>query len=452
MNRFRLFDKQKWMDNIGLKIMALVIAVFLWMIVVNVDNPIKRQTYTDIPVTIVNDDVITQEGNVYQVVGNQTVSVVVSAKRKTLQSINKNAIVATADIKEMDVDTGLVPIKVSISGYSSDEYERAEAVPRNLQIKTEKTGKKVLSLVVVSSDQPRDGYVTGTMTVNPEKITITGAASRIEQVERAVAQINVSGLSKDKDIDAKLVLYDADGNTLDQSQISNNVGEDGITVHVEILKVKSVPVVFETSGDPAEGYRFTRCISEPETIQICGREANLEQVREIIVPGTELDIEGASDNVEKTIDITPYLPENIRLVDDNSKNILVTAVVEENGTRTIQLLVSSIKINNLKDQLQVVYEPDAEIEIQFSGDEDQLEKLDITNSVSVDMKDITGPGEYDVPVFVDLPQGIRVVTNTKLHLTIKIKEEPPVTDDDSTSENSGGNDDTGNNSRTDIRN
>lgn len=52
--------KYKLTTNLSLKIVAFVFAAFLWLIVANVDNPVVRNTYANIPVTIVNEDVITQ--------------------------------------------------------------------------------------------------------------------------------------------------------------------------------------------------------------------------------------------------------------------------------------------------------------------------------------------------------------------------------------------------------
>ena len=95
--------------------------------------------------------------------------------------------------------------------------------------------------------------MTGEMKVNPEKITITGAESKISQIKKAEAKINVDGLSKDTEVEAELVLYDAAENVISQSQLSNNLGSEGITVDVEVLQKKSVPVQFSVSGEPAEG-------------------------------------------------------------------------------------------------------------------------------------------------------------------------------------------------------
>ena len=48
--------KYKFTDNLGLKIIAVIFAAFLWLIVVNLDNPVSTQTFSEVPVTIINED------------------------------------------------------------------------------------------------------------------------------------------------------------------------------------------------------------------------------------------------------------------------------------------------------------------------------------------------------------------------------------------------------------
>ena len=49
-------EKVKWSRrltrNLGLKIISFLLAVTLWLLVVNIDDPVVRWTYLDVPVTI----------------------------------------------------------------------------------------------------------------------------------------------------------------------------------------------------------------------------------------------------------------------------------------------------------------------------------------------------------------------------------------------------------------
>ncbi len=418
--------KYKFTDNLGLKIIAVIFAAFLWLIVVNLDNPVSTQTFSEVPVTIINEDIILSAGDTYQVLGEEKVSVVVSATRQVRQKLTKEDIVATADIKEMDTSTGLVPIKISIPNYAG-KYESAEAAPRNLQIQREKSGKKVLSLTVSTGDSKvRDGYILGDMTVNPDKVTITGPESILDQIDRAVALIDVEGLAKDSEETAKLGLYDISGNPISQTRLGNNLGEGGITVSVEVLKIKSVPISLSVSGTPAEGYKYTGYSSEPETVQIYGEKDVVDKIEEIDVP--VIDVSGASQPIQKSVNISEYLPEGVQLVDEKTANITVTAMVEEEGTRTI---------NFMAEGLQVSYEPDAEIALRFSGDQKALEMLDISNAVSVDMSAYVVPGVYDVHVDVDIPEGITLMKKVTVQLTVAEKEQEGGNESDTNTEQKG---------------
>ena len=50
--------KHKYMENLSLKVIALFFAVFLWLIVINIDDPVDTQTFDNIPVEVKNEQVV----------------------------------------------------------------------------------------------------------------------------------------------------------------------------------------------------------------------------------------------------------------------------------------------------------------------------------------------------------------------------------------------------------
>ena len=84
---------------------------------------------------------------------------------------------------------------------------------------------------------------------------------------------------------------------------------------------------------------------------------------------------------------------------------------------------ASFLIFGSPDDLEVDYEPDADIDLQFRGEEQALEVLDISNAVSVDLSEYTDPGVYDVPVIVNTPAGIEMISDQTINLTLLEKTE-----------------------------
>ena len=56
-------------ENFGLKILAVVFAIVMWLIVVNVEDPQKTKVYT-VPVEIENADYLQKMDKTYEVINN----------------------------------------------------------------------------------------------------------------------------------------------------------------------------------------------------------------------------------------------------------------------------------------------------------------------------------------------------------------------------------------------
>ena len=52
--------KDKLIDNLGLKVIALLFAVVLWLLVVNINDPIESRTFSNIKVNVLHEEKIRQ--------------------------------------------------------------------------------------------------------------------------------------------------------------------------------------------------------------------------------------------------------------------------------------------------------------------------------------------------------------------------------------------------------
>ena len=416
--------KRRLMNNVGLKILAFLVAFMLWIMVVNIDDPVTHKTFSDIPVSVINEEVLAkaQQPQTYQIVDNtQAVDVTVTAKRKTLSKIKERDIIAVADIKELTLDTQ-IPIDITINGFE-ERYDNAQANPRNLQIKLEDEETKRFPIVPTTTGTVRDGFVLGDIQAMPEKVSIRGPKSVIAEISRVEASVSVSGLSKDAILDSELVLYDSNNNIIDQNLLSNNLGTEGVGVSVQILNTKSIPLEFDTSRiEAARGYEFTGITYEPQTIQISGEREEMSNISSLRVPASALDVSDIREKTEKVIDVSEYLPDNIRLADENAGSVVVTISVEKDGTKSYDITVGSIMINNLSEELTMSYATADVLELQVRGPKEALDSLSLEQAISIDLQNYTADGTYDVPVSVKLPDDCFLEKNVKVRVILGMKE------------------------------
>ena len=83
------------MNNLSLKILAIVLAAIVWVIVNNVDDPVSKKTFKNIEVELQNEDAILSLDKVYEVKTGGIINVTVSGKQSVLRKINASDIILT---------------------------------------------------------------------------------------------------------------------------------------------------------------------------------------------------------------------------------------------------------------------------------------------------------------------------------------------------------------------
>lgn len=410
--------RKRLTNNAELKIVSVVFAVLLWLIVVNVADPTVTKTYTGIDVKITDTDVITNNGKTYDRVGeSKTVSVTVTAKRSDAEAIKAENIHAVASMKNL-LEGYLIPIDITIDGFEGI-YQSAEVNPVNLQVSIEDTASNKFPITVVTEGDVQDGYMIGGTTAKPTAITISGAKSVINNISRVVAKVDVSGYTEDTTITGDLIVYSKDDSIVDQTQLTTNLGAAGVQVKVDMYTAKDVPVELSTSGRPKSGYVCSDISCEPETIRVAGEEDVMEKLESIKIPASALNISGADSSVEETIDVSEYLPESLVLVDDATKNIAVTAVIERMGTKTISIPSGSVIINNVPLGLTASFKSGDDVMLNFTGSREVLEELTEDKiSASVDLSEYKKKGSYNVPVKVEMPEGCELSEDVELKVVL----------------------------------
>lgn len=421
--------RQRLLDHPGLKAASIIIAFVVWLAIMNISNPVITRTITNIPLNVTNASYIESMNLSYALApGFDTVSVSVEANRSLVERLNANNISATVDLTQIvDIDANpvMVPVTVSVPGVSQNAIT---VIPRNVQLRLEEMESKDFVInAVAGSSTPARGYEVGSLTSNPEKLTIRGPKSIIERIDKVIAEVDVSYLDTGTTLGAVLHVYDKNGDELNESRMNSltfSVPENSIRVSVKLSRVvPDVPILAETYGEPAPGYQTGEVTVTPQTISIAGTDEALEKFRNsgnrilITEESESVDISGASADVEIRVNLPDYLPSGIKLADGFSDTVVVTVKILEFNTKSLEVETRNIEKKNLEKGRNAVFE-NSTLDIRVKGTDSALSGLmasDIT--ASVDLRD-TRLGTQQVPVNVKLPEGFSLAEDVLAEITV----------------------------------
>ena len=100
-------------NNLVLKISSLAVAFLVWIIVVNVSNPIVTRNIS-VPLNVVNANIITDAGKTYSLMGANSVTVSYEVRSRDQSRIAASDFNASIDLGDMYDITGAVPIAVEV--------------------------------------------------------------------------------------------------------------------------------------------------------------------------------------------------------------------------------------------------------------------------------------------------------------------------------------------------
>ena len=419
--------------NLGLKIISFLGAFILWLVVVNVDDPVISKTYTGIQVEVLNEDVLTQQGKCYEIANDSgTINVVVSAHRSVIDGMSRDYIKATADLKSLS-SVNTVPIEVRSTRYS-DRIESVTTRSANLQLIVEKIVNKEVPVVIGHEGEPEEGYLLAKIENAIDTVVVSGPESVIARVSKVMASADITGVNRDYIVTQPLYCVDESNETISDDRIvlSRTVTE----IKYIIYATKTIPLSSGFSGTPALGFGTTgTVITEPANVLIAGRGENYDDMDVIYVSPDQVSVEGATSDVTTEVNVSDYLPTGVIFADPGfDPNIRIKVGVEKNSRKTIDVPLANITVDNVPEGYTVSIVdigPTFPVEIQGIGDEFERYSGDLAicsiDAATLVPRNAPSPeqegapitvGENDGTVTFDLPNGVSLVDQVTLMVVV----------------------------------
>lgn len=413
------------MKDFGWKILSVAIAVIMWFMVININQPVDIRTYTKY-ITINNADVLADRGltikNVEELAG-QKVSIKIKAQRTALDRLNQSnewlqvSIDLSSHANAVDGDVFSVPVEVEMVDTVGTGYTIVSKIPGSVEVQIEKISTKALPVeIVVDGTLPQDAIYNNPI-LSATTVDVTGPASAVEKVSAVRGVVYADDVTGNLQISSKLSAYDEDGLVVTGVSLSTTE----VTVTYNVLNTKSIPIRVNIIGTPARGYTMGEITSTPQTIEVVGEAEALDRFSYIQLP--DIDVSGSDVDVKKSFLLANYLPEGVIAKDASVSNIQVNVEIASSNNRTVTIGSNQLTINGKEDGQ--TYQLEQSVTATLVGDEAQIQAIDETTLHGVVNVGGLENGTHNVPIQLELPDGVTCGT---VYIDVVVAEAKSTTD------------------------
>ena len=279
----KIFERSSRHTSPLFKLAVMAGSLFLWLFILNANDPIKTITFSNIPVQIQNEQVLSDINKYYSITKGNRVDVKITGRNSQLKNLTRDDIEAFADFKNISI-TYAVPIEL-FTDVEGINYEIVGNEILNIEIED---GKQLEQDILMNvSGIGKEGEYLKEIILNDNTVVISGPKSLIDTIDRATIDV-------DLDVPAAhyiISVFDRNG--------------ENITSKVSLSKtlVQAQPVYLPTKTVNLEVMVGEEVILCPILIA----SADIDKVKDIPI---EIIITDESATIY-TIDVQKYLPEGV---------------------------------------------------------------------------------------------------------------------------------------------
>lgn len=406
--------------NLMVKLVCLLLSFGLWIYISNIENPIKQYTITNIPVQIVNLDVLKEDNLTLAPDQNFTISLTIQGTSTNIYSINKSQFTVVANLSNYTLKSGDNSIPVEIMNSPNNVNIKNNGVLRiNIKLEniTEKTMPVKSELNVTTSNST---YVKN-ISFSTNQITVSGPEETVNEVSKLVVRGNVTANNSTTTASFPVVAVDSSGNVVNDVVLSTNNVQTTITVE----KGKLVPIKVQTTGELRAGLTLENIIANPNTIKILGSESVLDSTDEILSEPINLN----SITGNETIITNLIVPRNITLLPNENEinvDVKVSGADENNSENVINGNTETTKTFEIPITIEgnlsgyTANLSSNTVTVVLKGIKKELDNLQASNlSCKVDISKLTKEGGVVSPT-VDINNENNVLVDSQNPQTVDV--------------------------------
>lgn len=408
--------RKKLTNNLGMKLISLLLAIIFWLVVVSIEDP-EQTKVLELPVTKMNENLFSENDRTYEVVSGNTVSITVRARQSVLKTLTVKDFEAVADFANLSF-TGAVPIEITALRYSN-QVTIVKGANTMMRVTIEDLATVDKMVAAKAEGDVITGKALGNITIEPNMIRIEGAKTTIDRISSVYAVINVSGMADNGSFVVTPTLYDSAGNEIDSTDIT--FSEEQLKVNVTLLNTKTVPVKWNIDVTTAEGYGIESLDYTPSEIEIAGSQEVLDSISEITLD--DYVAEGISENLEDEVDLESIVKSQGAVLanpdTDKTAKLAVKVGKYERAGGTINF--EAVDLTGKSENYKYSIVGETSIPYTLSGISTDLETLDRSKlKFTLDVTNLE-PGTHSLNLQMSGSDDVKLASDVTVQVRIEAK-------------------------------
>ena len=406
-------------NNIFWAIISLLSALCIWVYLTGTQQEIITNSLNGVEVVFSGEEALqSQRGLVITDVSDQTVDVTISGTRLNISGLSASDVKAVIDVSGYSRATSVSMSYTLVypDRVDSSEISIVSASTRNISFRLTQMDTEDVLVEVAFTGSVAEGYLLGDVEYEPGTIQVSGPRSVLDTIDHAYAEISLTDLSETRTVDSGFVLYDAEGNEIDQSGLEFNVSTISVTIPVSVIKtVPIVPTFTEGAGATSANTRYTLDVEE---ITIAGEASVVDAINRIEVGPIDL----ASFELTSEFELRVVLPNDV----ENISGIeTVRVTVEITGLEVRDYTITNIDYTGLPENYAAELVTHS-LTVTLRGSPESLDRISSNNTTInlravADLSKTTATGTMDtsnVEIFVDGVTDVGAVGTYRLTFNI----------------------------------
>lgn len=405
-------DNKKQKKDILIKIACLICSFGLWLYISNVENPTVTTKVTDVPIEILNADVLSQyklsmtPGQTFKV----TLSIEGSASDVYRAKSDQFKLVIDLSTYALKKGDNNLPVEVIQSPNNVNVLRTPEMLKVNIIL--DDLIEKSVPINIDVDTRTKQGYYVSPAVTDQANAIVSGPAQLVNMVNEVVARGEAKDVAKDTELTLPLIAVDQAGRTVKDV----NIKPSSINVVIPIRKSKIVDVNVKTTGEVGNSLVLKSIEANPSKIEITGDDSVLKNISSIDTEPIDLSkITTNKDFVAKL-----KIPDNIRVL-NGSDTVSIKVTTDKAATEELQQqdVQSKIQVKGLKEVFNATLEVDT-LTVTLKGKSEVLKSIKEEDIVSeIDLTNLE-EGDHEVSPKVTVKEGASLVKFTPEKIKVKI--------------------------------